>query len=527
VWPYLVAAGVLELVARLALPVALIALARAESSWAVMAAVATSVCSAARAEAIARASDEAHLDVWGEVIASTRSRSVIELRMRKEDEESVATLIGAMYERVRYLTQLLPTSVVRLLGLIVLAVYVAWRLGVAWLLFGVAATLPLAALVYFLGRRSRVASTHSWKLYAAMTGNLRVLLEAGAELRANGRERELNERLDSEVIAYAAAERVSRRWQALLGLLPLSLAVLAVAGPSRADVTWMTDSLGGLGVVEVMVVGAAAAVFATGLASNVQLIMVGQPQRAALALYLSEARASAARVTRGGTALDHGELLSADIHFDDVSFVYPGASTRTPNGFARVWKGGTSLALAGANGAGKSTLSLIVMGLLDATEGSVRVGEHELQAIDARSLHQLSCVVPQAPFSLLGSSVRWHLELWCGDAFDDTEALDALQRVGMRDILEAHARRAKISALDVPVGELSGGERQRMHLARILLKRAALVVVDEPEVFIDADGRALLRDLLEELSRDCRILLIAHDEGVIPASFDRARCEAS
>jgi len=63
VWPYVVAAGVLELVARLALPVALIALARAEASWAVIAAVATSVCSAARAEAVGRASDEANLKV--------------------------------------------------------------------------------------------------------------------------------------------------------------------------------------------------------------------------------------------------------------------------------------------------------------------------------------------------------------------------------------------------------------------------------------------------------------------------------
>jgi ABC-type Mn2+/Zn2+ transport system ATPase subunit len=120
--------------------------------------------------------------------------------------------------------------------------------------------------------------------------------------------------------------------------------------------------------------------------------------------------------------------------------------------------------------------------------------------------------------------VKWHLTLIAGPSADDARIDEVLSRVGLYEVLAEHAADAGGAPRDVLAGELSGGERQRMLLARALLQDAELVILDEPEAGLDATGRALLRSLLEELSASRRVMVIAHDESVVPASFARLLC---
>jgi len=133
--------------------------------------------------------------------------------------------------------------------------------------------------------------------------------------------------------------------------------------------------------------------------------------------------------------------------------------------------------------------------------------------------------LPQSPFVSPGASVAWHLRLFGGDAITEERMEAVLEKMRLLDILREHAARAGTPPCDVLVGELSGGERQRMHLARVLLHDAEMVVLDEPEAALDEPGRALLRSLLEELSQTRRVLVIAHDDDVVPPSFETLRCE--
>jgi ABC-type multidrug transport system ATPase subunit len=100
----------------------------------------------------------------------------------------------------------------------------------------------------------------------------------------------------------------------------------------------------------------------------------------------------------------------------------------------------------------------------------------------------------------------------------------ALERVGLWDVLCHRAGAA--SALDIPASQLSGGERKRLQLARTLLGRPQLVILDEPEAGLDEASRRWLRSLLDELATSTRLLVIAHDPNVISDAFTRLTCEA-
>jgi zinc transport system ATP-binding protein len=71
------------------------------------------------------------------------------------------------------------------------------------------------------------------------------------------------------------------------------------------------------------------------------------------------------------------------------------------------------------------------------------------------------------------------------------------------------------------MGRLSGGDRQRLFLARTQLFDCGVIVLDEPEAGLDQEGRRVLLGLLEELANERIVLLIAHDLGVVPASYRR------
>ena len=146
--------------------------------------------------------------------------------------------------------------------------------------------------------------------------------------------------------------------------------------------------------------------------------------------------------------------------------------------------------LIGANGAGKSTCAKAVLGLIEIDEGIVDRAE----PLEVGYVPQRLAVGPNLPLSL-----RRLMTLTGRFAARDVEAaLDAvgLQRLG-----------------DPPVTTLSGGEFQRLLLARALIHRPDLLILDEPAQGVDVAGADVVYSLIEEIRRDfgCGILLISHD----------------
>jgi ABC-2 type transport system ATP-binding protein len=180
-------------------------------------------------------------------------------------------------------------------------------------------------------------------------------------------------------------------------------------------------------------------------------------------------------------------------------------------------RAGECVALIGANGSGKSTAVRTIAGLLEPSEGSVRIAGHDPHVEpDGELARAALALVPDSPLLYDDLTVRQHLELVAlahGVAGDGTE-----ERIGaLLDRLGLTAR------ADFLPAELSRGMRQKTGLACALVRPARLLVLDEPVVGLDPPSQALLVELLLEAKRaGTAVLLTTHQMRFADGVADRA-----
>lgn len=166
-------------------------------------------------------------------------------------------------------------------------------------------------------------------------------------------------------------------------------------------------------------------------------------------------------------------------------------------------------ALIGPNGGGKTTLARAILGVLPAAAGSV-----SFPVSGARPrigyLPQRSTLAADAPLSGL-DLVALSLDPRPGFG----------RRAGAREVAAEALRRAGIAEdrFDVPVGRLSGGQRQRVLLARALAGSPPILLLDEPDTALDADGLKTLRRLVgEEVAAGRTVIYVTHDSAAMGGS---------
>ncbi|WP_369174172.1 ABC transporter ATP-binding protein [Streptomyces sp. R28] len=221
------------------------------------------------------------------------------------------------------------------------------------------------------------------------------------------------------------------------------------------------------------------------------------------------------------------------VEFDNVRFGYPSAdkvslasleevATLDTRGGADVLHGisfraepGQTVALVGSSGAGKSTIAQLLPRLYDVDEGAVRVGGLDVRDVSAESLRGTLGMVTQDGH-LFHDSVRANLLLARPAATDD-ELWDALRRSRLD-----HLVRSLPDGLDTVVGErgyrLSGGERQRMTIARLLLARQRVVILDEATAHLDNTSEAAVQEALAEALQGRTAVVIAHRLSTVRAA---------
>ena len=175
---------------------------------------------------------------------------------------------------------------------------------------------------------------------------------------------------------------------------------------------------------------------------------------------------------------------------------------------------GARVALVGPSGAGKSTTLELIERFHDPDAGAVRFRGVDLRALDRDELRaQLGYVEQDAP--VLAGTIRDNLLIGAPQASDD-DCLRVLDAVNLTALIERSAHYAGLaSGLDAEVGEngllLSGGEKQRLAIARTLLTRAPVLLLDESTASLDGVNERMMRDALDAVASDGRtMLVIAH-----------------
>jgi ABC-type multidrug transport system fused ATPase/permease subunit len=168
---------------------------------------------------------------------------------------------------------------------------------------------------------------------------------------------------------------------------------------------------------------------------------------------------------------------------------------------------GSLVALVGSSGAGKSTLAGLVPRLYDVRSGSVELSGVDVRDLTFDAIRGAVGVVTQDGH-LFHDTIRANLRYARPEA-TDTELVEAMHRARLGELLDSMP-----DGLDTVVGErgyrLSGGERQRLTIARLLLARPAVVVLDEATAHLDSESEAAVQEALTEALNGRTALVIAH-----------------
>lgn len=179
---------------------------------------------------------------------------------------------------------------------------------------------------------------------------------------------------------------------------------------------------------------------------------------------------------------------------------------------------GDFIAMIGPNGGGKTTLLKLMLGLLNADSGNIRIFGKRPKEVSHRIGYVPQDVHINKNFPISALDVVLMGKLKPGQGWsrhsqqDRLAALQALEQVEMEKLR------------DQRVGELSGGQKQRVFVARALVTEPELLFLDEPTASIDTKGQNEFYSLLKELNKKITIIVVSHDLMVISGYIKSVIC---
>lgn len=196
-----------------------------------------------------------------------------------------------------------------------------------------------------------------------------------------------------------------------------------------------------------------------------------------------------------------------EISFDNVHFAYRNSDEETLRGVSFSLERGEKLALLGRNGAGKTTAVNLLLGFLLPQSGKITVDSEALTEGNLRAWRRQAGYVPQDPL-ILNTSVRENLTRFHPGATEE-QLVSALKAAMAWEFVSRLPE-----GLDTALGDrgirLSGGERQRIVLARVLLGKPSLLVLDEATNALDYESETAFRQVIRQMSGSAAVVLIAH-----------------
>ncbi|MFY8105320.1 MAG: ABCB family ABC transporter ATP-binding protein/permease [Elstera sp.] len=199
-------------------------------------------------------------------------------------------------------------------------------------------------------------------------------------------------------------------------------------------------------------------------------------------------------------------VSGGEVQFDAVDFGY---DARRPilRGVSFTIPAGKTLAVVGSSGAGKSTLSRLLYRFYDVTDGAIRIDGQDIRAVSQSSLRKIIGIVPQDTV-LFNDTIYYNILYGRPDA-TPAEVEEAARLARIHDFILSlpDGYQSKVGERGL---KLSGGEKQRVAIARVILKRARLLIFDEATSALDTKTEKQIQESLDQVSQDRTTLIIAH-----------------
>jgi ATP-binding cassette subfamily B protein len=210
------------------------------------------------------------------------------------------------------------------------------------------------------------------------------------------------------------------------------------------------------------------------------------------------------------------DVAGGAIEFRDVYFAH-GERENLFEGLNVSIPAGQHVGLVGTSGSGKSTFVSLILRTIDPQRGSIHVDGIDLRNFTQEALHEQLSLIPQEP-SLFHRSLRENIRYGRLEA-SDQEVETAARKAHAHDFIAQMAQ-----GYDALVGErgvkLSGGQRQRIAIARVILKGAPVLILDEATSSLDSITEQAIQETLQDVMRKKTVIVVAHRLSTI-AHLDR------
>ncbi|MEU4197301.1 ABC transporter ATP-binding protein [Kribbella sp. NPDC026611] len=395
----------------------------------------------------------------------------------------------------------LVMNILQLAVVTILLLQLYWPLGIVVLL----AAVPIILVSLKFEKKYLLISRE----VQDQQGDLATRIEESAlgyrVIKAFGRRRHVQRQFDDEALTLYTTEvakvRLASRFWSFLGVIPnLTLVIVLLLGA--------------------LAVGREAITLGTLVAFITLMLSLIWPVTSlgAILAMAQEAMTAADRISEildTYSVIKSGpvELTNARGHlrFEQVGFRFSPDSADVLHDINLDLTPGTTLALVGATGSGKTTLTALVPRLYDVTAGRITIDGHDIRELTLTSLRSAVASAFDDP-TLFSMSVRENLTLGRPDA-SEAEIQQALQ------VAQAEFANELPWGLETRVGEqgmsLSGGQRQRLALARAVLAKPAVLVLDDTLSALDVHTEALVEEALRNVLSDTTGIVVAHRASTV------------
>ncbi|WP_438492726.1 ABC transporter ATP-binding protein [Paenibacillus sp. IHBB 3054] len=201
------------------------------------------------------------------------------------------------------------------------------------------------------------------------------------------------------------------------------------------------------------------------------------------------------------------QAKSGILSFNNVSFKYSDMTKTVLRGVSFDIEAGTKVAIVGRSGSGKSTIVKLLLGMYEPEQGNIQLSGKELRDVDETVLHRTLGVVMQDP-AIFNMSIQDNVRLARPKA--TVEEIRAACRLANMDEFITKLPQNYDTVIGEKGVQLSGGQKQRLAMARVLLSKAEIILLDEATSMLDHESETEINRTLDNLSGERTMIIVAH-----------------